>query len=31
MTQGRGVFAMEVHHYEQVPKSVQEKAALKDN
>ena len=29
MTQGRGVYAMEVHHYEQVPKSVQEKAALK--
>ncbi|MCL2753630.1 MAG: elongation factor G, partial [Defluviitaleaceae bacterium] len=29
MTQGRGVYSMEVHHYEQVPKSVQEKAALK--
>ena len=29
MTQGRGVYAMEVHHYEQVPKSVQEKAAMK--
>jgi len=29
MTQGRGVYAMEVHHYEQVPKSVQEKATLK--
>ena len=29
MTQGRGVYAMEVHHYEQVPKSVQEKQALK--
>jgi elongation factor G len=29
MTQGRGVYAMEVHHYEQVPKSVQEKANLK--
>jgi elongation factor G len=29
MTQGRGQYAMEVHHYEQVPKSVQEKAALK--
>ena len=28
MTQGRGVYAMEVHHYEPVPKSVQEKAAL---
>jgi elongation factor G len=25
-TQGRGVYAMEVHHYEPVPKSVQEKA-----
>jgi elongation factor G len=24
-TQGRGVYSMEVHHYEQVPKSVQEK------
>ena len=31
MTQGRGVYAMEVHHYEQVPKSVMEKAALKGN
>ena len=30
MTQGRGVYAMEVHHYEQVPKSVQEKATLKN-
>ena len=30
MTQGRGVYAMEVHHYEQVPKSVQEKAAMKN-
>jgi elongation factor G len=29
MTQGRGVYAMEVNHYEQVPKSIQEKAALK--
>ncbi|MDR2183495.1 MAG: elongation factor G [Clostridiales bacterium] len=28
MTQGRGVYAMEVHHYEQVPKSVQEKASV---
>ena len=26
-TQGRGVFTMEVHHYEPVPKSVQEKYA----
>jgi elongation factor G len=25
-TQGRGTFTMEVHHYEPVPKSVQEKA-----
>jgi elongation factor G len=25
-TQGRGVYAMEVHHYEPVPKSVQDKA-----
>jgi len=24
-TQGRGIYAMEVHHYEPVPKSVQEK------
>jgi len=24
-TQGRGVYAMEVHHYEAVPKSIQEK------
>jgi elongation factor G len=24
-TQGRGVYAMEVHHYEPVPKSIQEK------
>jgi len=24
-TQGRGVYSMEVHHYEQVPKSIQEK------
>jgi elongation factor G len=24
-TQGRGVYAMEIHHYEPVPKSVQEK------
>ena len=31
MTQGRGVYAMEVHHYEQVPKSVMEKAAFKSN
>ena len=30
MTQGRGQYAMEVHHYEQVPKSVMEKQALKD-
>ena len=29
MTQGRGVYAMEVHHYEQVPKSVMEKASFK--
>ena len=28
MTQGRGVYAMEIHHYEQVPKSVQEKITL---
>jgi len=27
-TQGRGVFVMEVHHYEPVPKAIQEKAAL---
>ena len=26
-TQGRGIYNMEVHHYEPVPKSVQEKAA----
>jgi elongation factor G len=26
-TQGRGIYAMEVHHYEPVPKSVQDKAA----
>jgi len=26
-TQGRGVYAMEVHHYEPVPKSIQEKVA----
>ena len=26
-TQGRGVYAMEVHHYEAVPKSIQEKVA----
>jgi len=26
-TQGRGVYAMEVHHYEPVPKSIQEKIA----
>jgi len=31
MTQGRGVFAMEVGHYEQVPKSVMEKATLKNS
>ena len=30
MTQGRGVYAMEVHHYEQVPKSVMEKASFKN-
>jgi len=30
MTQGRGVYAMEVHHYEQVPKSIMEKAASKN-
>ena len=30
MTQGRGVYTMEVHHYEQVPKNVQEKATLKN-
>jgi elongation factor G len=28
-TQGRGVYAMEVHHYEQAPKSVQEKMEVK--
>jgi elongation factor G len=27
-TQGRGVYAMEVHHYEPVPKSIQEKAGI---
>ena len=27
-TQGRGVYAMEIHHYDQVPKSVQEKVLL---
>lgn len=27
-TQGRGTFTMEVHHYEHVPKSVQEKAGV---
>ncbi|MCL2361819.1 MAG: elongation factor G [Defluviitaleaceae bacterium] len=27
-TQGRGIYAMEMHHYEPVPKSVQEKATL---
>jgi len=27
-TQGRGLYTMEMHHYEPVPKSVQEKAAL---
>jgi elongation factor G len=27
-TQGRGVYAMEVHHYEPAPKSVQEKMAV---
>jgi elongation factor G len=27
-TQGRGVYTMEVHHYEPVPKSVQEKFTL---
>jgi len=27
MTQGRGTYAMQVHHYEQVPKSIQEKVA----
>jgi elongation factor G len=26
-TQGRGIYAMEVHHYEQVPKAIQEKVA----
>jgi elongation factor G len=26
-TQGRGVYNMEVHHYEAVPKSIQEKVA----
>jgi len=26
-TQGRGVYAMEVHHYEQAPKSIQDKVA----
>ena len=29
MTQGRGVYAMEVNHYEQVPKNIQEKATNK--
>jgi len=28
-TQGRGVFTMEVHHYEQAPKSVQERIEVK--
>ncbi|MCL2204015.1 MAG: elongation factor G [Defluviitaleaceae bacterium] len=28
-TQGRGIYSMEVHHYEPVPKSVQEKATGK--
>ena len=28
-TQGRGIYAMEMHHYEPVPKSVQEKATAK--
>ena len=27
-TQGRGVFTMEVHHYEAVPKNIQDKVAL---
>ncbi len=30
-TQGRGVYAMEVHHYEAVPKSIQEKIAAGRN
>jgi elongation factor G len=30
-TQGRGVYAMEVHHYEAAPKSIQEKVALGRN
>ena len=28
-TQGRGIYGMEMHHYEAVPKSVQEKAVAK--
>jgi elongation factor G len=30
-TQGRGVYSMEVHHYEATPKSIQEKIALGRN
>ena len=30
-TQGRGVYAMEVHHYEQVPKSIQDKVVVGRN
>jgi len=30
-TQGRGVFAMEVHHYEAVPKTIQEKVVANRN
>ncbi|MCL2415226.1 MAG: elongation factor G [Defluviitaleaceae bacterium] len=31
MTQGRGVYVMEVHHYEQVPKSIQEKTMARNS
>ena len=31
MTQGRGVYAMEIHHYEPVPKSIQETVAAGRN
>ncbi|MDR2650090.1 MAG: elongation factor G [Clostridiales bacterium] len=30
-TQGRGVYAMEVHHYESVPKNIQDRIALGKN
>lgn len=30
-TQGRGIYAMEVHHYEQVPKNIQDKIASGKN